>query len=173
MSTTVNSIAPLQPLTATRPIRRKRKRTNEEKRREVIALLLDERLAEFSDRVLAQQAKVSAPYVGELRRILSKNILTVRITKRRGADGVLRNTSKIGKRFRVTPQQRELVLAAIHQGIWTIKELMEEANLSRPKVQFILDALVDADIVGTASRKTSTGGRPETLYYPVPNTPKK
>jgi predicted transcriptional regulator len=170
MRTAVNPAPPPFPESeALAQFRRKRKRSRELKRSTVIGLLLDAERAAYSDRLIATKARVSQTFVSNIRRELSKNVLSVRATKRRGADGVIRNVSKIGRR--PIEQQRHFVLHAIHAGAWTIRELMDESKLGRSRLQEILDGLLDADIIIRTARKTKTlnGGRPELLYMPKPN----
>jgi hypothetical protein len=83
-------------------------RSNEDKRRAVKILLEDEEWATWSDSVLAQKANVSQPFVSKLRRELSQNVLSEQPTMRRSADGVIRDTSKIGVRHEDDDQQGSL-----------------------------------------------------------------
>lgn len=170
MSATPVQQSPTEKSSYTHRPRIRRKRSREEKRRDVIRLLLDVAYANRSDSYVASIARVSQPFVSEIRRDLSQNILSVRSAKRIGADGVVRNTARIGKRRRITPQQQSFILNAIHLGAYTIKELMDESGLTRPRLQLILDHLVTSRIVITAPRRNSIGGRPELLYMPAPNT---
>lgn len=147
-------------------------RTRLQKRRQVIALLTDSQWAKWSDGVIAREARVSQPFVSKLRRELSQNVLSVRQTRRRGADKVIRNISRIGKRELAPEALRQLVLDAIHLGAWTIKELIDDTELPRQKLQTILTEAVKARIIITTTRnnRDPNGGRPETLYLPGPNS---
>lgn len=68
--------------------------------------------------------------------------------------------------------QRALVLHAIHEGAWTIEEIQRETRLPRQKVRTIIEALVQASILFTTSRKhrDEDGGRPVLMYLPAPNS---
>jgi len=81
-------------------------RTNDDKRNDVLKLLNDQEWFKRSDNWIAKQAKVSQPYVGDLRKELtSKNVLSggpAPDTKRIGRDGVVRETSKIGRQPRAS-----------------------------------------------------------------------
>lgn len=81
-------------------------RTNEDKRNDALKLLNDKEWFKRSDNWIAKQAKVSQPYVGDLRKeVISKNVLSgapAPDTKRVGSDGVVRETSRIGRQPRAS-----------------------------------------------------------------------
>jgi len=70
---------------------------------------------------------------------------------------------------------RQIVLTAIHSGLWSITDLLEELPIKRKQLQAILDPLVAAGILlkKTPEVRSDLGGRPEALYLPAPNTPRK
>jgi hypothetical protein len=71
-------------------------RTNEDKRLAVTALLTDEEWVVNADMVIAKHAGVTQPFVGSVRSDLElKNVISPQ-PRRRGTDGVMRDTTKIG-----------------------------------------------------------------------------
>lgn len=73
--------------------------TRKDKRHRVKTLLLDQEWALMSDREIARQCAVSAPFVGGIRRdLIAKEQITAS-TRRKGRDGKVRETAKIGQRM--------------------------------------------------------------------------
>lgn len=66
---------------------------------------------------------------------------------------------------------RQIVLAAIHLGAWTIDELLEETRLTRAELQKILDDFLANHVVlrKESQEKNTLGGRPKILWLPAPN----
>lgn len=71
--------------------------TRKDKRHRVRNLLLDPEWTLMSDREIARHCGVSAPFVGTIRRSLVAAEQITPATQRRGKDGKLRETAKIGK----------------------------------------------------------------------------
>lgn len=67
---------------------------------------------------------------------------------------------------------RQLILAAVHSGIFGTSDLVDELQMKRKELQTHLDALVLANCLIRTTRKSKyvVGGRPEYLYIPAPNS---
>lgn len=67
---------------------------------------------------------------------------------------------------------RQLVLRAIHSGLWSITDLLDELPIKRKALQAILDKLLADNILirKTPEVRSDLGGRPEALYLPSPNS---
>lgn len=84
-------------------------RSNEDKRRAVVMMFEDQEWSKFSDSVIAEKCHVSQPFVSKLRHQLeSQNVLSEQST-RVGRDGVVRDTSNIGKSADEDERQPPLV----------------------------------------------------------------
>ena len=71
--------------------------TRKDKRNRVQNLLLDEEWMLMSDREIARQCGVSAPFVGTIRKALIEENQISGDRKRKGKDGKIRDTTKIGR----------------------------------------------------------------------------
>jgi hypothetical protein len=77
------------------------RRTNEDKKKAVLKLLMDDEWMRWSDGVIAKQCAVSQPFVSGLRRATQNNFESP--SKRIGADNRIRETKEIGKKSRSEP----------------------------------------------------------------------
>jgi hypothetical protein len=82
-------------------------RTNEDKRRSVLLMLKDTEWQQWSDSAIAKVAKVSQPFVGNVRREMSVNSVA-QSTLRRNVKGVVMDTTRIGRPPKYKHQSTEL-----------------------------------------------------------------
>lgn len=66
----------------------------------------------------------------------------------------------------------QMVLRAIHSGLWSITDLLDELPIKRKALQAILDHFLQNQTVirKVPEVRSDLGGRPEALYLPAPNT---
>lgn len=81
--------------------------TRQDKRNRVQNLLLDQEWALMSDREIARYCGVSAPFVGGIRKNLVADEQISGDRKRKGKDGKIRDTTKIGRIKPNPPEQSE------------------------------------------------------------------
>lgn len=79
------------------------RRSNDDKRRAVLALLNDSEWASWSDREIARRCYVSAPFVGQLRPSASVNIYSATRTFSRGNNTAEMTVERIGRAPREVP----------------------------------------------------------------------
>jgi ParB-like chromosome segregation protein Spo0J len=72
-------------------------RTNDDKRKQVTMMLLDDDWQEWSNHAIASHCGVSAPFVGKVRRELEATGTIEEVNERKSKDGKARDTAKIGK----------------------------------------------------------------------------
>ena len=96
--------------------------TRKDKRNRVRNLLLDEEWTLMSDREIARYCGVSAPFVGNVRREMIEDNQIVESTRRKGKDGKVRETAKIGK---VNPALAEPSGAAATQTMQPVQNVVE------------------------------------------------
>lgn len=85
-------------------------RSNADKRRAVTILLKDDEWTKLTDSAIAKQAHVSQPFVSSLRTELeTQNVISAQ-PKRKGVDGVVRDTTNIGSRSEEETDDRQTTL---------------------------------------------------------------
>lgn len=104
-------------------------RSNDDKRRAVTVMLEDPEWTKWSDSAIAEKLSVSQPFIGKIRKeLITQNVISEQ-TERVGKDGVVRDTSNIGK-----PQQedlRQVTIADIEGAITNATpEGQEQMNLA-------------------------------------------
>jgi hypothetical protein len=107
-------------------------RSNADKRRAVLTMLHDPDWSKWSDNMIAAKVKVSQPFVSSLRRELeSQNVLSdgddappTPVTKRRGRDGLMRETKNIGRTARTIAAEVDI----------KVDDVKVDARQSQPRI---------------------------------------
>ena len=103
------------------------RRTNEDKKRAVKALLEDEEWSKWSDREIARRCHVTHPFVGDMRKELTGNGFQS-TSQRTGADGRTINTANIGAN-----RSQQPVMLAVWELQATVRDVYAQVYGGNPE----------------------------------------